>query len=280
MLISLLVAGVIAMTPRKPHQRPISEAVVLSLPWLFAMGAATGLGVFAWNLWDAATIRRQVREAARAANTLNFDFLNYRPLSLETASLAFPLLHPGGITEVHAVMEGCLDGQPIVVGYYEYEMGERDGPGSEVERAMATARGWMGKEVVMRWGQLVMMFPNPVQLPDLQISPRDDIDYCLLRYRTPVPLPAGENVGHYCVTSADPKALQRLPYSLFQMMREHRDWNVQVLHGRLMLWHGKLSVDSAEVTPGKCDRLVSDLRVARQWWTVLAREPIPRRYGF
>ena len=101
-------------------------------------------------------------------------------------------------------MRGKHRGNEVFVGYYEYEWSERYGK-NDFERKMAVARAAIGKEMHIMWGQLVMMFPEPLSgVPDFQLSPRKDIDYHLLRGAEAVPLRGrlAEKVeAIYCLTS-------------------------------------------------------------------------------
>lgn len=269
-LIAILL-GIFAVLPMKNQQRTIGEAFSVIWPGLLGMALLAGGISFFWHCWGSFKIRRQVRQAAQAAESLGLEFFNFQPLSLETGSLVFPLAIPGELKDVHAVMRGKLQGDEVFVGYYEYEWSERYAR-SETDRRMAVARAAIGKEIHITWGQLVMMFPEPLQgVPDFQLSPRKDIDYHILREAGAVPLRGrlAEKVeAIYCVTS------RQIAGYLFdeqfqQFMLDNSGWNLQLLRGRLMLWHDRLDELSAEIVPGNATRLVSDLDVATKWRQLL-----------
>jgi hypothetical protein len=270
----IVVVSTIVPGPSRPNARSPWEAMIVSAPWILALlGAVCGL-VVTWNCWNALVIRRQVREVAQAAQQLGLDYLNYRKMPLGSDSLAFPLIHPGEIREVHLAMCGWLNDQPLIAAYYEYEMAERDGPGSEMERRTAVVRGWMGKEVQLSFAQFVIMFPQPLaSVPDFQMTPNKDIDFYLRRVAYPVPevVHDPQLTEKYCVTSLDPAAGTLFDEPFRRFLLANDGWNVQCLLGRLMLWHGKYDVLEAKISPGKRELVVADIETALRWREQLLR---------
>jgi len=276
LLIAVVVIFALSVFPVKNPQRPMSEAIPFAAPGLLGIAALAGGISFVWHFSSVAKIRHQVREARKAAQSLGLEYCNFQELSPETGSLALPLLVPGEPTLVQAIMRGTFRGHDVLVAYYEYEFAERYGPGSDAERKMAVVRGAIGKEFYMKWGQMVLMFPEPLDgWPTFLISPRKDLDYLLEREVGGSSLdgPQAAQVRQlYCVASPMKLAGMMFDDEFQRFLLEHPGWNVQNVAGRLMLWRGKLDELSAEILPGDAAQVVADLEQAVAWRGLLERK--------
>jgi hypothetical protein len=255
--------------------KPLQQVLPAVLPALGGMCLLAGGISFAWNFWGAFKIRNQVRSAAQAAEEAKLGFFNFKPLPLAVGNEAIPLVVPGDINAVHAVMRGKFEGEEVFVGYYEYERAERHSARNKADYSLALMRGAIGKEHHHLVGQLVIMFLEPLQgVPDLQMTPRKDIDFYLEIHCRPLAFqgPWASAVSQqYCVASESDNAAAFFNDARQQFLAKNPGWNLQVVAGHVIVWHGGLDQLSAEIVPGDCERLVADLRESLRWRQMLAK---------
>lgn len=232
---------------------PVSAARVL-----IAFVAAPGIlglvaGGYAWHCSELT--RQHLRALAAAAKALQLRLATLR-LPAKLAGYAFPVICPSRkpgrrpIDDeelvVQALLSGQVDGVQGLLISYQFLFGRIQhtllGVAIKLLRAIAgpTLLRWDGSWQPWWKGYVVMVFPQPLTgVPDFALSSAGAIETLFLRrnyYAQQITIPSKR--GERRAVLASGTAAWQAPARLKELLTTlEPGWSMQVLAGRLMVWH-------------------------------------------
>jgi hypothetical protein len=289
-VLEIVLVAVLLLTVEPRAGRSEPDYLLLTLVFA-AIPFAAGSIAFGYAYVTSHWQQQYVRALAAASQSLGLRFLGLLRVPGETAVHAFPVMCPGtrsnttpGADEVNVrmAMTGCIDGQTVHVACYEFLAGRLEHlPLGGAIKLMAglLKPAWLlpGNSPQDLHGYLVAMFPEPLaHVPDFLLAPWPRFEAIFLgrvfpQLVTPLPPPLRDA----CLVMADgPPAARWLKGEVVELLARLPDWSIQVVGGRLIVWHDSYQPPFGYSLPRSAQQITELVQVASEIRQTLRRRSL------
>ena len=289
-VLELVLAAILWLTTT-PKPGRLQPDYLLGTLLLVGIPTAIGLIAFGYAYVTSTWQQQHVRALAVASQKLGMRFLGMLRVPRETAVHAFPVICPGtrsnttpGADEVNVrmAMTGRIDGQSVHVACYEFLAGRLEhlplGGAIKVMAALVKP-AWLipGNSPQDLNGYLLAMFPEPLpRVPDFLLVPWPRFEAVFLSRNfpqlvTPLPPPLRDAS---LVMADGPAAAWWLKGEVVELLARLPDWSIQVVGGRLLVWHDSYQPMFGYSLPRSAEQIAELVQVASEIRQTLRRRSL------